>query len=327
VAELGSNLAEDDLTDEFELDEDGDSAFGDGVDLSELSLAEKLALLRPRLKVEQIFIVNSDFGSQEVDTYISSIRASVALPLARKFGIRLVTAADISVYDFDGDNDFIYTGRKTGEPFDELVSNLFRLEGIYLLNERWRLLGGAFMTSRFETGVAYSSGIEGGGFAGVHYQWSEDLSVVLGLGIGSSMSKSSVALSPVFQLAWRITDDVEIKTEGIGFRIGTRLSDAFEATLGVGFEGNRYRLGDRDGFIEPGDPASGEVNKGSLRDRRLHVAASLVWRPSDKWRIRTSLGMVPYQQYTTKDHDGDTLDKNTINSPAFASELAVEYRF
>jgi len=37
--------------------------------------------------------------------------------------------------------------------------------------------------------------------------------------------------------------------------------------------------------------------------------------------------MVPYQQYTTKDHDGDTLDKNTINSPAFASELAVEYRF
>jgi hypothetical protein len=37
--------------------------------------------------------------------------------------------------------------------------------------------------------------------------------------------------------------------------------------------------------------------------------------------------MVPYQQYTTKDHDGDTLDKNTINSPAFASELVVEYRF
>ena len=327
MAEIGTDLAQDDLTDEFDLDEDEDSEFGAGIDLSQLTFGEKLALLRPRLALTQAFIVNSDFGDQEVNTFISGARGSVAMPLAKNFGVRLVGGADISVFDFDGDNDFIYTGRNTGEPFDELVSNVLRLEGIYLVNDHWRLLGGGFMTSRFETGVSYGDSIEGGGFLGVSYLVTEDLSVVVGLGMGSRMDRSGVGFSPIIQVEWQVTDDIEVQTEGLGIRLGTRISDSFTATFSTGFQGSRYRLGTRNGFIEEGNPNSGRVGKGTLRDRRLHVALGLIWKPSDRWRVRGSIGMVPYQQYTTKDHNGDTLDKSTINSPAFASGIAIEYRF
>ena len=323
MIELGEVLAEEDVTEESPQEEAEASA---EIDLSELTFAEKLALLRPRFRLTQVFIVDSDFGKQEVNTYITAMRGELRMPLSHTFGIRLIADGQISNYDFSGSNDFLYTGRATGEPFDELIANVYRLEGMYQWNEEFRLFGGVFVRSRFERGVSYGDGIEGGGFAGFRYVW-RDLTVVLGVGMGSRMDKDDPSVSPIFQLAWQITDDTDVQTEGLGFRIGTRFSDQFSGSLSVGFQGSRYRLKNRSGLSDRDDPTSGPVKKGTLRDRRLHLVTGLTWRPNRTWRVRASVGMVPYQQYTSKNHRGNTVDKSAINNPAFASVLSAEYRF
>jgi hypothetical protein len=45
------------------------------------------------------------------------------------------------------------------------------------------------------------------------------------------------------------------------------------------------------------------------------------------WKLRGSLGMVAYQQYTSADHDGNKVDQATANRPAFGGRIELRYRF
>jgi outer membrane receptor protein involved in Fe transport len=106
-----------------------------------------------------------------------------------------------------------------------------------------------------------------------------------------------------------------------------RVSPTLSLELGARFEGHRYRLDTRKGPIEPGDPQSGPVGKGTLSDRRLHVGVGISWKLAPSWRLDATVGTVAYQRYKSADHDGHKLDDATANGPAFACRLGLQVRF
>jgi len=148
-----------------------------------------------------------------------------------------------------------------------------------------------------------------------------------GVGLGSRMHKSSVAISPVVLLSWDVTDTFRLESDGFGLEARWKLSKRVRLLLEGGYRGRRYRLDGRRGPVDPNDPQSGRVGKGTLRDRNAPILAGVYWRISKHWRLRATAGAVVYQKYTIRDKDGDQVDTASTNDPAFLSRLWLQYRF
>jgi outer membrane receptor protein involved in Fe transport len=296
-------------------------------DLEGVDLFERLTQLAPRISLLQAFVIDSDFGKSEVDTFISELRASVGIPITKKLGIRLSNVVEAEYFDFDNRNELIYTGQSSGAPFDPLISHRTRIDARYMLAQTWLIGGGAFFQSRVEDGASYGSGITGGvGLVFGKELWGQ-LSLLLGVGVSSRLDQSSPGISPIFQVRWKVNDDTEIRSEGLGARVLHRVSPTLKLDVSARFEGHRYRLDKRNGLVDPDDPTSGTVGKGSLRDRRFHVSTGATWAFAERWRLRGAVGVVAYHQYTSADHNGKKVDSTTANGPAFGCAFEVRYRF
>jgi hypothetical protein len=297
------------------------------LDVESLDLFEGLSKLSPRIRLSQAFIVDSDFGKSEVDTFISELRASVGIPITQEIGIRLSNVVEAEYFDFDNRNELLYTGQSSGAPFDPLISHRMRIDVRYIVAPTWLIGGGAFVQSRVENGASYGSGVTGGVGVVVGKELWGQLSLVLGVGVSSRLDQDSPGISPIFQLRWKITDDTEIRSEGLGARVLHRVSPTLKLDVSARFEGHRYRLEKSNGLTDPDDPTSGTVGKGSLRDRRFHVGTGATWAFAKNWRLRGAVGVVAYHQYTSANHNGKKMDSTTANGPAFGCAFEVRYRF
>ena len=285
-------------------------------EFSALDLFERVSRLRPRIQLEQDFTIDQDFSGAEVDSFTSGLRTSIVVPVSRKLALRLVARMEGSYFDFHGDRRFLDTGRTSGDPFDELLASRLRLEARYRLGSSWAVFGGAQFSSRWEAGARYDDGIEGGGFFGAGYIFADRLSLLLGMGISSRMGRSGVSLSPLVRVGLKLSDDVEIQSEGLGGRIVARLRPGLKLFINAGLKSTRYRLGDRSG-----------LKGGSLRNQRVPIEASISWRFTQKWRFRVGAGAVAYQKYSVSDTRGNSVDSTSSSDPAFTGNLELEYRF
>ena len=285
-------------------------------DFTALDLFEGIRRLRPRIRLLQEGVIDQDFGGSQIDLFESGLEASVVAPLSRVAVIRLAGSVSGAYYDFHGDETFIDTNR-SGDPFDSLMSTQFQLEGRYQITDSWTIVGGSQFSSRWEEGSAYARGIQQGGFVGVGHLFGDRFSAVVGLGVRSRMGRGGVSLSPVVQLGWRITDNVEIETRGLGVNIAARVSRDLTLYLISGFPSESYRLGDR------GD----DVDRGVLIERNVPVRIGARLRISKRWRLRAFAGAVFYQRYTVEDSDGNFHDSASTSNPAFSGTLGLEYRF
>jgi hypothetical protein len=285
-------------------------------EFSALDLFKEVSRLRPRIRLGQDWTIDQDFSGAEVDTFTSGLSASVLAPVSRPLALRLLARMEGSYFDFHGNRRFLDTGRTSGDPFDELLANRLRLEARYQLGTHWALFGGGQFSSRWEAGARYDDGIEGGGFFGVGYIFADRLSVLLGMGISSRMGRSGVSLSPLVQVGLKLSDNVEIQTEGMGARIVARVHPSLKLFVSGGLKSTRYRLGDRS-----------SLKGGSLRDQRAPIEASLSWKITKQWRLRAGAGAVVYQKYTVSDTGGNSVDSARSNDPAFTGNLELEFRF
>jgi hypothetical protein len=286
-------------------------------EFSAIDLFRNIQRLRPRFRLGQTFTIGQDFSGADVDTYSTEFRAQVVAPLSQRLAVRLFGRADVNIYDFHGDRQFLETGNTSGDPFDELLSTTFRLEGRYQLMDEWALFGGATYRSRWERGASYDSGIQAGGFAGVGYQFGERFSVIAAVAVSSRLGRSGVQVSPLVKAGWMVTENLEIETDGLGGKIAYRPIQQLTLFVRGGLDSDRYRLKRRDG----------PVGRGSIRDKKAPVVAGWSWKISKKWRFRGHLGAIVYQQWRVSEKNGDSVDTQTSRSPAFTGRFQVQYRF
>ena len=114
----------------------------------------------------------------------------------------------------------------------------------------------------------------------------------------------------------RLSDDIEIQTEGTGARIVARVGPGLKLFVTGGRKSTQYRLGDRGG-----------LKGASLRDEHVPIEAGISWRITKQWRIRAGAGAVVYQKYTVSDTRGKRVDSASSNDPAFTRNLELEFRF
>jgi len=292
-------------------------------DFTALDLFDGIRRLRPRIRSIGDTTIAQDFGSAEVDRFESGVRASVVAPLSRALVIRLVGETSGAVFDFRGNEGFLDSGRSTRpgggarDPFDELLTSRLRLEGRYQLFDDWALVGGAELASRWEAGSQFARGLQPAGLFGVAHLFRERFSIVLGLAVRSGLVGHGARLSPVAQLGWRVTDDIEIETRGMGLNVAARVNAQLTLYLRGGLRSANYRLDDR----------GARVGRGSLRDRSLPLRLGGRWKITKHWRLRGFAGAVLYQRYAVYDTNGKFFDSTSSRSPAFTGRLDIEYRF
>jgi hypothetical protein len=285
-------------------------------EFSAIELFRNVNRLRPRFRLSQEATIDQSFSGADLDTYRTQLRAQVVAPLSERLAIRVVGTGFVNTYDFDGDRRFLYTGRARGDPFDELFSTQLRVEGRYQMGDNWALLGGGSYRSRWESGAAYESGIQGEGFAGFGYIFADRFSIIAAVSVQSRLGRSGTTVSPLVKLGFKPTDNLEIETDGLGGRIAYRPIKPLTLFLRGALDSDRYRLAKRDRG----------VGRGTLRDRNAPVVAGWSWRISKHWRFRGHLGAVVYQQWRVTKKGGGTVDEETSRSPAFTGRLQIEYR-
>ncbi len=285
-------------------------------EFSAIQLFGRVTRLRPRVRVAEEWTIDQDFSGADVDTYRSLLLAQVVAPVSRRVAIRLLASGSANAYAFHGDRRFLDTGNTRGDPFDELLSTQLRFETRYQLSDEWSLVAGGVFRSRWERGAPYGSGIQGEGFAGLGYLFAGRLSVVGGVAVRSRLGRGGATVGPLVALGWKVTENLEIETDGLGGRIAYRPVKPLTLFVRGALDSDRYRLKQRDG----------DVGRGVLQDRTAPVVAGWSWRFSKHWRFQGQLGAVVYQKWRVTTRSGDTVDTAVSRSPAFTGRLQIEYR-
>jgi len=305
------------------LDEEGPS----------LTVEDRLALDIPRIpppgkrgyvqldgSADTEFILGAEFSDTKVNSSYSRFAFEVGAPLSKVVAIGARVRFGVRDFHFDGDGQFIDSGRNSGEPFDELF------EYSATLGTRVRLIDGLDLEitgrgiSRVEKGATFGSGLEGGGslsFLGRYQDW-----VVLRLGVGlrSSFDSSNVNVSPVFRLRLRLHERVWAEAGGRNGRLEFTVTDRVRIDLFGGMQGGRYRLEDRH------DGPSG-VGKGSLRLKQADVGLATRIKLWKRLRVLFEAGVVLTQSLEIKDEDGDSFDERENRDPAFRGRIAMKWQF
>jgi hypothetical protein len=272
-----------------------------------------------RFRLDGDIIPDADFGSADVTSTRVKGTVKLLIPASDQLAFRVTIRSGAAFYDFDGDKQFLDTGRSSGDPFDDLIETVFSIETGYQLNDTWALLGRSFLNSRHEDDASFGSGIRGGGMVGASYHWQDRLRLIAGAGVGSRLAEGGVKIAPVFQVKWKINDRFELVADGLQRegQLNAKITEAFRLSAFGGIKGKSYRLEDR----------GGAIGKGIVRDQRKFVGLRGEWRITPRWRVRTDLGSILDQELKIEDDDGGSVDETHSDGLAFFSSLRVEYRF
>ncbi len=266
------------------------------------------------------FVLGAEYDDTKVNNSYSRFTFEMGAPLSRVVAIGARVRFGVRAFHFDGDGQFIDSGRSSGEPFDELFEYSATLGARIRLIDWLDLEVAGRGISRIEEGATFGSGLEGGGslsFLGRYQDW-----VVLRLGVGlqSNFDSSSVNVSPVFRLRMRLHERLWAETGGRNGRLEFTLTDRVRIDLFGGLQGGRYRLEDRhDG------PAG--VGEGALRLRQADVGLATRIELWKRLRVLFEAGVVLSQSLEFEDEDGDSIDERETREPAFRGRVALKWQF
>lgn len=277
---------------------------------------ERSLRVRPRMELEQRFLVGSDFDEAELGSYRTELSARVNLPLSKVVGLRISAGTGFQAYTIDGDRRFLDTGPTSSDAFDYSFTHGLRLDGQVLFTESLSGVAGGFVRASYERGARFLDGVRGGGFLGVSWHWRDRLTLIVGLGVASRFDRG-VGLSPLVQVVWRVRDRLTLQSDGAGARLTWEVDDALELYLVGRIEGSTYRMRDR----------GGSFGAGSLRERMVPVTAGLRWKLDKQLRIEAYAGAVVKHELKSRDSSGETIDRETADGAAFFGRLTLRYRF
>jgi hypothetical protein len=276
-----------------------------------------LKYVKLRLKLANRFIGQADFGSFKANSYQPEGRLTLTVPVAKNAGLRLLGTGRVILYDFDGVPDL--TGERPGsdKPFDSLNSWTLRLQGAYLLDEdatlfsdkeRWSILVDAFGKARWEAGSDISDALTWGGTLALGYKLAERLEVAAGLSIGTKLLGGGIGVSPLVEIDWRINDDWNLRSYGLGLQLERRMTERFRLFARARLEGRSYRLDDR----------GGTIGRGKIQVRQLPAGLGFRWDLARRFRLTVAVGAVAYQRLSVKSEDKETIGSETADpSPYF----------
>lgn len=272
-------------------------------------------LIKVRFNLESTFVPDTDFDGFDAALYRPAGRLKVTVPVSKHAAIRFVTNFSSDVYDFnDVEEDPFRIGAGSGDPFDALHSFGLRLQTGYQIDdltffsdrEKWSVLAEGAFRSSWEDGSSFSHGVRGGGAFALGYRLGKSLELALGVGVGSRPARSGVAVRPLFELDWWITDSWRLSSSGQGARILYAMSDRL-AFFGRGtLQNRRYRL----------DKRPGAIGRGSITDRQIPAELGVRWQIGRHVRLTGAVGVVAYHKLRLRDSDGDKVGSSVTGDPA-----------
>lgn len=289
-------------------------------DRDEEDLFDKLKELRPRIDFFTRGMFDGDFGSGDVDWWRTGGRVSLPIPISEKLILNPSISGGAAFYDFGGDPSFLDAGQGPGsDPFDDLYDVRFRLEGRYLIDDDWGVLGGTWISSQYEDGADFGDAMRVGAMVAVTHQLFEGVTIVGGVGVSEKFD-GGVSIGPFLQGSWKVNDWLKIETEGLGLRAEAKLNESVRAFVFGGVNSRRYLLDDRN------DGPDG-VGDGWIRDRRVPVGAGFEWRITKGFRLHVDGGAMLSQKLKVIDDDDDEFDTVTLDSAAPFASIRLEARF
>jgi hypothetical protein len=268
-----------------------------------------------RVRSDTRFVFGSDFGSADANLYWPSGSLQVGVPLSKRAAIRFRLSGGDALYDFDGSTDLFGSGASSDDPFDDLCSGSFAIEGAYRLSETWALVSQGLVAARWEDGARFGSGISGGGGLAIGYRNGDRLDVVLGAGLKSRLDRSSPGVYPLVDLEWMIDEHWKLRVHGAGIALEYRFSDSFKLFLRGAIESRSYRLDDRLG------PAS----RGTVRDRQSPVGVGFRWVINRHFRIGAAAGVMVEHKLKVRDQSRSTIASISAD-PAPYLEVRIDLR-
>jgi hypothetical protein len=239
------------------------------------------------------------------DVTRGTVGLGVRTGLPGDIGVSLRFTYSLDAYDFRGNGQF-------GEGWDDIhtlnIGAVFSHEVV----TDWTIFGGpAFQFAR-ESGASWGDGFIGGGFAGVTYRHSEDLTIGGGLGVVSQI-KDSARVFPIIVLNWQITDELALTSStaaaaagDAGVELVYEFAPRWEAALGGATRYRRFRLDD-------GAPAPDGVGQ----DRNLPIWGRVSYAFTDAFRTNLYAGVTIWGSLRMEDSRGNRIARQNYDPAPF----------
>jgi hypothetical protein len=271
--------------------------------------------LQVRVKSDTRFIVGSDFGSSDANLYWPRGDVQVGVPVSKRAAVRFRLSGGAALYDFDGTSDLFGVGASSDDPFDDLYSGSFAVEGAFRIDETWALIAQGIGAVNWEDGATFDDSISGGGALAVGYRIGDRFDAIIGAGLKSRLDRSGPGVYPLVDLEWVITENWKLRVHGPGGALEYRFSDRFTLFLRGQLETRSYRLEERLG------PAS----RGTVRDRQIPVGLGFRWAIHRSFRIGAAAGVMVEHELKVRDGNRDTIG-SISSDPAPYFEVRIDLR-
>jgi hypothetical protein len=264
-------------------------------------------LVQVRLYGGSDFVIGSNFGEFDMTSYEPGGRVKVTLPVAENAAIRMVVRGSALLTDFDDVSTDLFGTPTTGDPFGNLYSTSFELQGglrpgwsgLISEDERWTLVAEGRARASWEDGASFGSAVSAGGALGVGYQIGDWLEILVGAGASSRVVDGGISFSPVFEIDWRFAERWRLRSRGLGAQLEYDIDDTLTVFAAAQKQGRSYLTADRAAL-------GGE---GRLKNRSLPVSLGLRWDVSPLVEVTLVGGALLRQEMRTDDDHGNDVGK------------------
>ena len=267
------------------------------------------------LQGNQRFFFDTEIDDGDASVFLSRTAGSVDFTFrpSSRLSLTVGVGGAVSVYEVDNAGDFL--PGLDDDPFDEFYAPRITARGFYAIDRTWGVFAGGDVLAAFESGADFGDSITGGGFGGVQWTPSADLSIGFGV-LAQTRLEDDTLVIPIVTLDWQVNEKVNVLVQGPGARINVDVCPMFTVhlfgRLGVG----EFRLSD--------DHAV--ARDGIFRDWRVLVGAGATWRPLDGLEVFIEGGASVYRQLEILDSGGDELvEEETDPSAMLAFGLRYDF--
>lgn len=239
------------------------------------------------------------------------VRPGVVFFPAPNLTLALSAGWNQDLYEFKGSS-----GLAGLDPWDKVHSLRAGAFVRWTVEDRWTIFLLPTIRTSFEEGGSAGQGIQGGGFAGFSYRFSDTLEIGPGFGAISQI-EDSPSVFPVILVDWRITEDLTLRTgRGLGATQGPGLSlvwafaDGWDLTVGGRYDRLRFRLDDRG--VAPG---------GVGEEAAFPIYAGVSYAFGRRASLSLLGGTSPYGELRLEDADGARITADRHDPTGFVGLL------
>lgn len=279
-----------------------------------LGLRDRLTGLRVR--AEQDFLLGARYDDTGLDWLRSGISLGGGIPIGSRFeGIAVSLSTAVVDPVVDGSPDILDLPGTDDDPFDPLLESSLGLGTRFDLPLRFNVEINAGISARHEIGAEFSSALATAGSLAVGYRYGSWLRLRLGVGLGSTIERADLTVSPVFRVRIRPVPGVWLETDGTAGRVEWQATPRLQLALFGGVDSKRYRLAKRGPTLEAG----------SLELAKSEVGLGLRTPLSRDLRFQLQTAIVLGQRITLLDEDRDEIDARDTREPTFALRLRIDW--